>query len=33
MDSINKTIASLDEETMATIIEEANTLSSQAIGG
>ena len=33
MDSINKTIASLDEETMASIIEEANTLSSQAIGG
>lgn len=33
MDSINKTIASLDEETMAAIIEEANTLSSQAIGG
>ena len=32
MDSINKTIASLDEETMASIIEEANTLSSQAIG-
>ena len=30
MDSINKTIASLDEETMASIIEEANTLSSQA---
>lgn len=33
MDSINKTIASLDEETMAGIIEDSNTLSSQAIGG
>ena len=32
MDSINETIASLDEETMAAIVEEANTLSSQAIG-
>ena len=33
LDSINKTIASLDEETMAGIIEDSNTLSSQAIGG
>ena len=32
LDSINKTIASLDEETMAGIIEDSNTLSSQAIG-
>ena len=32
LDSINATIASLDEETMAAIIEEANTQSSEAIG-
>ena len=32
MDSINATIASLTDEDMAAIVEEANTLSSQAAG-
>jgi len=32
LEAINKTIASLSEEDMTAIIEEANTLSSQAIG-
>lgn len=32
MDSINATIASLTDEDMAAIVEEANTLSSQAVG-
>ena len=32
MDSINATIASLADEDMAAIVEEANTLSSQAVG-